>query len=383
MTPVLFGVGQGKPPMTMMRDEAVGMAPETLPADHYFRSDIFDLEKEQIFYRNWNYVGHVSMFARPSTFLVREIADQSILVLRTAEDEFRAFYNVCQHRAHRLLEGEGALQQLIVCPYHTWAYDHEGRLQAARGAEEIPDFDKSTVCLSRVRLENFHGFLFVNLDNDAPSIDETTPGLSDEFGAFAPDASRLVVAKRYSLSLWANWKNSIENFCECYHCPNQHKTLTQNALDLQTYSIECHENFHVHRSRDKGEEMGYRVGSASNGKPNEFRSFYIWPNTVLEVYPGGNLTVFHHVPKGPEATEHVIEWYFKSAALSAEEQAVVDFVHDVRLEDVPLCESVQQGLHSKGYGDDGKGRLVIDAARTDVSEHALHHFQNKVRDALR
>ena len=187
------------------------------------------------------------------------------------------------------------------------------------------------------------------------------------------------MAKRYGIPMKANWKNSVENFSECYHCPNQHPTLTENALDLKTYKIECHENFHVHRSRDKGDQVGYQVDTITAARPNEFRSFYLWPNTVFEVYPGGNLTVFHHAPIGPEETLQGIEWYFPDARLTDDQQAVIEFVHTVRLEDVPLCESVQKGLHSRGYG---RGRLVLDPGRTDVSEHAVHHFQQKVAAAL-
>ncbi len=312
-------------------------------------------------------------------YLVREIGDESIIVLKTEQGDLRAFYNVCQHRAHRLLEGEGPLRRLITCPYHTWSYDHEGQLRSAKGTQDIGDFDISEICLKPVRLETFGGFLFVNLDANAKSLADLTPGLEDEFLEFSPNSNDLVVAKRYSIPLKANWKNSVENFSECYHCPNQHQTLVRNALDLATYKIECKEFFHVHRSRDRGEHMGYQIDPDAAPRPNEFRSFFIWPNTVFEVFPGGNLTVFHHAPAGPEETIQGVEWYFSNAELSEDEQAVVDFVHSVRMEDVPLCESVQKGLHSRGYG---QGRLVLSPGQTDVSEHAVYDFQQKVMSAL-
>ena len=75
------------------------------------------------------------MLAGPSRYLVREICDQSVIVLRDRDGDLKAYHNVCQHRAHRLLEGEGALPLRIVCPYHNWAYDHDGRLVHARGTE--------------------------------------------------------------------------------------------------------------------------------------------------------------------------------------------------------------------------------------------------------
>ena len=101
---------------------------------------------------------------------------------------------------------------------------------------------------------------------------------------------------------------------------------------------------------------------------------------VFEVYPGGNLTVFHHVPAGTEQTIQETEWYFSAKTPTHAEQEVIDFVHTVRLEDVSICESVQRGLHSKGYR---QGRLIVDQDRTDVSEHAVHDFQRQVASALR
>ena len=356
-------------------EQSTGSTPKTLPGSFYFDPGQYDREKERIFYRSWQYVGHVSMLDEPSTYLVREIADESIIVIRSHDDEFRAFYNVCQHRAHRLLEGEGQLRPGITCPYHNWTYNHCGALLGARGTKDIVGFDKSLINLKSVRLEQLCGFLFINMDEKAQTLADQMPGLEDELREFSPAPENLIVSNRYDLHLNANWKNSIENFSECYHCPNKHPTLTQNALDLQTYKIECKENYHVHRSRDKGDAVGYHVDTESAARPNEFRSFYIWPNTVFEVFPGGNLTVFHHAPAGPEKTIQGNEWYFSNTNALAENQAVVDFVHSVRLEDIPLCESVQKGLHSQGYG---QGQLVVDPELTSVSEHAVHHFQRKV-----
>ena len=360
-------------------NEISGFAPDTITGDYYYDPAIFEREKERIFFRTWQYVGHVSMLPEPSSYIVREIADESVTILRGEDGNLRAFYNVCQHRAHRLLEGEGKLRRFITCPYHTWSYDHDGQLNSAPGTQEIEDFDKSTICLTSVRQEILCGFIFINLDNDAPALSELTQGLEEEIRSFSSSPEDLKVSNRYQIDLAANWKNSIENFCECYHCPNKHPTLAKNALDMETYKIECNEHFHVHRSRDKGEQVGYEVDTEASMRPNEFRSFYIWPNTVFEVYPGGNLTVFHHDPLGPEETVHRIEWYFGSAELTDEERAVVDFVHEVRLEDVPLCESVQRGLHSRGYH---KGRLVVDPGKTYISEHAVYDFQRKVIAAL-
>ena len=138
--------------------------------------------------------------------------------------------------------------------------------------------------------------------------------------------------------------------------------------------------YHRHITSDVGEQQGYAITHEDNGSSHEFGSWFVWPNMVFEVYPGGNLTVFHHVPAGAEQTIQETEWYFSAETPSVNEQEVIDFVHTVRLEDIPICESVQQGLHSKGYQ---QGRLIVDQDRTDVSEHAVHDFHRQVTSALR
>jgi choline monooxygenase len=153
----------------------------------------------------------------------------------------------------------------------------------------------------------------------------------------------------------------------------------EGALDYPSYRITVHAHHHSHHSRDKGAAQGYASLTEGAAKPQEFGSWLLWPNWCLEVYPGGNLTVFHHVPLGPERTVQKVEWYFPRRALSAGEQEVIDFVHTVRLEDIPICESVQSGLHSLGYR---QGRFVVDRELSEISEHGVHDFQQKLLDAL-
>jgi choline monooxygenase len=352
----------------------------TLPGRYYYDCEIFELERARVFHRTWQYVGHVSMVAANGGYIVREVGDQSVVVLRNRSGELRAFFNVCQHRAHRLLEGEGTLNSaLITCPYHAWAYDLDGRLRAMRGKEKTPCLDGDSIRLKSVPLESFLGFLFVNLDGQAADFDRVTGALASEIAAFSPQAESLKCVYRHEYPLKANWKNSVENFSECFHCPISHRTLVENALEYSTYRITTHEHHHSHRSRGKGEATGYATTTESALRPDEFGSWLLWPNWCIEVYPGGNLTVFHHVPVGPEETVQKVEWYFPKDPPSKEEQEVIEFVHRVRLEDIPICESVQQGLHSLGYE---RGHFVVDSERSEISEHAVHDFQAKLLRAL-
>ena len=350
----------------------------TLPGYYYYDSDIYRRELERIFCASWQYVCHVSRLREPGQFHVRDIGDQSVFVLRDSAGDLRAYHNVCQHRAHRLLEGEGKIGQRIVCPYHAWAYAPSGELLHARGSETMSSFPTDKIHLQAVKLDQLCGFIFVNLDSQAKSMRETFTGLEEEILALAPNAASLKRAWTENFDLAANWKNSVENYSECYHCPNRHPSLVNAALDISRYKIHVRNNYHRHITSDVGDSQGYTLDTTTQSEEN-FGSWLLWPNMVFEVYPGGNLTVFHHVPAGPEHCVQETEWYFSGSKPSTEEKEVIDFVNAVREEDIPICESVQKGLHSQGYS---RGKFIVDPDKSYVSEHAVHDFQRRVLSAL-
>lgn len=351
----------------------------TLPGRYYFDAGIFEQEKHAIFYRTWHYAGHVCSLRKPGDYIVRELFEQSVIILRAPDGELKAFHNVCQHRAHRLLEGEGRVENSIVCPYHSWTYGLGGELLRARGSEGVANFDRGLICLSAVRVEVLCGFVFFNLCMDAPSLADQTQGLEEEIRYFSPEPERLTLAYRREYALEANWKNVVENFSECYHCVNRHPSLAASCMDIGSYRVKVHAGYHSHHSHDKGDEVSYALDAARSEHPNEYGGWLIWPNLSPEVFPGGNFNILHHVPVAPERTLQIIEWYFPSEELGAAEREIIDFMHVVREEDIPICEQVQRGLHSMGYQ---QGRFMIDEQRSEISEHAVHDFQAKVVEAL-
>ena len=352
----------------------------TLPAHYYYDREIFEREKEAVFFRTWQYVGHAEQVATPGDYVTRDIHDQSIIVIRGDDGILRAFYNVCSHRAHQLLSGRGHTK-IITCPYHAWSHEIDGRLRYARNSEHVKGFEPEKYCLKQVKIEVFLNFLFVNLDPDAPTLKSQAGGLAEELGSFSPRLDGLTLAHRRAYDIKANWKNLIDNYSECYHCPVSHRDFAAKVVQMDSYRITLHDIHHSHRSRAKPPERGaYDFDPAASNHAQEFSGWYLWPNLAIEVYPGGNLNVFHIVPVEPERSIQYIEWYFADPTPTEEESAVIKYLHEtVRTEDVALCESVQRGLHSRGYQP---GRLIVDPARTDASEHAVHHFQSLVRQAL-
>ena len=293
----------------------------TLPGVFYYDPIVYQEELNKIFKNTWQYVCHVSRLKNPGDYAVRNLGDQSIIVIRDQKGEIRAHHNVCRHRAHRLLEGSGTTGASIVCPYHNWTYDLSGELKFARHSDEVKGFNHDEFCLNSVRIEQFCGFVFVNLNENAEPLMEGLEELEWEIRELSPKLDSLKRASYREIHLDANWKNSMENYSECYHCPNQHPSLSNGSLDLGSYQITAFEKFHSHASHGVGEKTAYEREVIKSGE-REFGSWMLWPNFVLEVYPGGYLNVFHHLPNGVEKTVQICEWYFPNEIPNEEQQHV-------------------------------------------------------------
>ncbi len=121
---------------------------------------------DAIFGRAWLPVAHGTDLAEPGSYLATTAGGRNIFVVRGEDGEIRAFYNVCQHRAHRLLEGVGRLNRTITCPYHAWTYDLQGALRGVPNGKEAAAIDRSCFGLAPVQTALFAGFVTGCFDDD-------------------------------------------------------------------------------------------------------------------------------------------------------------------------------------------------------------------------
>lgn len=184
----------------------------TIPARFYTDSQAFEHEKERIFANSWICVAHGSEVARPNDYITREIIGENIVIVRGRDNILRAFYNVCPHRGHQLLSGEGKAKNVITCPYHAWAFKLDGNLAHARNCENVANFDSEKATLVPVRLEEYAGFVFINMNPEAESVETQLPGLQDKVLEACPDVHDLKLAARFTTLTPANWKNIVDNY---------------------------------------------------------------------------------------------------------------------------------------------------------------------------
>jgi choline monooxygenase len=333
---------------------------------------------EAIFARSWQWVCHVERLAQPGGYATATIAEMPIAVIRDRDEALRAFYNVCQHRAHELLSGSGTAGS-IVCPYHAWVYRLDGQLKGARRADRMDTFDKSEICLQQVQVEEFGGFVYVNLDPTARPLAEQAADLAAEIERWAPAVAQLTHAKRLTYDVRSNWKNVIDNFLECYHCHVAHPEFV-DLVDMDTYEVKTHGIWSSHFAEaGKHENTAYDVSGAT---VNEHAVWWLWPNTCLLRYPGrGNFMVFQVIPAGSDRTLETWDFYLETKEPNDAEVQSIRYIDEVlQQQDISLVESVQRGMNTPAFS---QGRIVYDPAGSGLSEHGVHHFHGLVLQAYR
>jgi phenylpropionate dioxygenase-like ring-hydroxylating dioxygenase large terminal subunit len=215
----------------------VQIAKPSLPSEFlvdnrvYTDPKVFDLERERLFLRVWNFVCHESEVREAGDFLTTIVAGQPIVVARTKSGEVRAFFNTCRHRAAQVVREERGNAAAFTCFYHLWTYDLEGNLT---GVPEVNSYttsycpeglDRAATSLVRIRAESMHGLVFVCFDDATPSLAEFLgPAFAAELAV--PLGSPEVRVKRdWAKVLRANWKMEPENSRDGYHATLLHKRL--------------------------------------------------------------------------------------------------------------------------------------------------------------
>ena len=355
----------------------------TLPAYTYFDRDWFELEKRHIFRQNWRFVGHVGSLPDGGDYLTDTIVDQPIFVLRCRDGSIKAFHNACRHRAHLLLtEARGSLKsKLITCPYHAWAYDSDGQLQAAPHCESIRGFDKSEIRLEELKVEIILGFIFVNPDMEAAELrPQIAPGI-ERLARLLPDLETYRLAETVIFDIAGNWKNVGDNLLECYHCQPAHKAFV-DLVDMQSYRVEVTGLWSWQGGICRTRSSAYNLPEGLAQSEREFATFYIWPDVAFVLFPGSRaIASFVFGATAPEATHQVFCVYSPDGELDEVGRDIFRYFSDVLgPEDVKLVENVQKGLHSMSYR---RGRFFVDPARSYYSEHAVHHLHSLVYRHLR
>ena len=343
----------------------------SLEPRYYTDPDIFDREVSELLSRTWQFAGHANEIPNPGDYFTFQVAGENLFCIRGQDNIIRTFYNVCQHRAHELVSDRGHAR-VVVCPYHAWSYELTGQLRTGPNLNSVPGFDRSKICLTGVLTEDYLGFIFVNLDSTAAPMEEWYPGVKNELLRYFPQIDQIQPHRWIKIEEKCNWKVSVENYCECYHCAKNHPTFANGVVKTDSYDIQPLGEGYVLRQITEGQNldaMTYPIDLGSNPHAGEYRSWFLWPTFSFQCYPGNILNTYHWRVDNHQTCDVWRGWFtYGDAGRDIVEQLAIQDRETTVEEDIGLVESVQRGLASRGYVP---GPLVIDPAGGINSEHSM------------
>ena len=362
----------------------------TLEQPFYRDPEIFKRDMQKIVNKQWLYVAHVSEIPNAGDYLLYNIADESIILIRGRDGEVRAFFNVCRHRgSHICLEQQGNAKTLT-CPYHAWVFDLRGKLIAARGMPA--DFDKSKFPLHACQVRAPHGLIFICLakEDDEGILDfaEIASDLDQYAALHRIDDTRIVHREVYPTD--ANWKLVVDNFMECYHCSPSHPEYTMvnayvKAEDRERGSYDATISAWEETTRALGHPVGTDYGAGKSiRQPHGYwrqpiRDGYVtlsedgkavapllgdvkhWDGgeTAFTFGPlshaylcADHLCMFRFTPVTPEFSEVVVTWHVKADAAEGQDYDLdrLKWMWDVTtIEDTRIINDNQKGVNSSRY----------------------------------
>ncbi|HUG47067.1 MAG TPA: aromatic ring-hydroxylating dioxygenase subunit alpha [Candidatus Limnocylindria bacterium] len=357
---------------------------QLLPPRVFHDPQVFAYEQEAWFARTWLCVGREEDVAQPGSYLLARSAGESVIVVRARDGVLRAFNNVCRHRGSTILDepetGVSGRVVRIQCPYHAWVYELDGSLRRAPHTEQIQDFETAGYGLLPVRLESWQGFVFVNLDAEAPPLAGYLADLPAHLERHAP--GRLRRGRRIEYDVAANWKVIAENYSECYHCPGVHPQLNRLSPYDRGRNLESRGPWAGGWMEliEAAETMS--TDGDSHGRPplagitgeDQRRIYYfvVWPNLLLSLHPDYVMT--HQVwPIDAEHSRVICEWFFEPATMARPDfdpTDAVDFWDQTNRQDWAVCERQQEGTRSRAYVP----------GRYSLMEDMVHAFDLMVAD---
>jgi phenylpropionate dioxygenase-like ring-hydroxylating dioxygenase large terminal subunit len=353
--------------------------------EFYADPEIFALDVERIHFRHWLCVGHESRIPDRGDWFRFDLAGESIIVVRGQDQRARALVNVCRHRGSRVCYEEEGNARMLVCPYHAWAYELDGRLRSAR--QMGPNFDVSRHALPEIHVRILEGLVFVCFAEDPPGLEDVERTLAASFHRYGWASAK--VAHRASYSVDANWKLATENYQECYHCAPAHPEFSRlhatekpdaDVVDLraeadrraQALGIEVPTVLDWPVSSAPGQEMvdcfhdalypGSVTGS-EDGRPlaplmgdfSDYDGGYsyvdVGPASFFLGYPDHGV-MYLFIPRGPQKTDMEISWLVRGDAIEGvdyDRERLTWLWHVTSIADKRIIDQNQLGVNSRFY----------------------------------
>jgi phenylpropionate dioxygenase-like ring-hydroxylating dioxygenase large terminal subunit len=330
-----------------------------LPGGRYNDMRFFELEKQHVWRKSWLLASHIDEIPEPGCYKLWETSGQPVVIVHARSGEINAFYNTCSHRGAPVVQEETGKRPRLVCKYHGWTYDDEGKLIAIRDARDFVDLDFSCRSLTRVRCERLGNLIFVNFDDNAVSLTEWIGAVANDWEEFRFDKLRLV--DRYVWDLNSNWKIAMEANTEVYHVKSIHPTTVDPLLDsnrnVNTFYRHGHGRM-VAPSRENGPNKAYLRGapdidieSVGEIARSCTQSYGMFPNWVSPLGSYG-FPVLLFWPNGIDKCKMEVWWFGADWGTGEKPTQWNDYIgafNEVLKEDTEFGKWIQKSMQSYGF----------------------------------
>ncbi len=284
------GVGKILEALAEIRDLDASQA-RSLPAAFYASEAFLELEKEEIFRKEWICLGRVAEIPKRGDYFSTQLLDEPLIVVRSQDDKVRVLSNVCRHRSSVIVEGKGNAKH-FVCPYHAWTYANDGQLLRAPYMDQVTGFEVMGCRLPELACEIWRGFIYVNLDGKAKPLAPRLKGLEPYITNQHPEDMLVSVVQD---DVWStNWKCLAENFMEGYHLSTvHHKTLhdrTPTRLCEKFPPGEGYTGYKSHYTRKSPQRKPYHSDVTAEEKRYSL-FFWVFPSHVVGLTPSGSASL--------------------------------------------------------------------------------------------
>jgi len=210
------------PPAALMEASDYSLGTPPVDVERYLTREFHDLEVKHMWSRVWQFAAWTYDIPKPGDVAVYRNVDQSILIVRQRDGSLKAFVNSCLHRGREICEADGRRARLR-CPYHGFTWGLEGDLQWTPAEWDFPQVKAETFALPQVRVEEWNGFIFVNLDDQAPSLAQYMGRMQTDWKDW--DFRNKYKAVHVEKLINCNWKVCMEGFIESFHVFASHPQI--------------------------------------------------------------------------------------------------------------------------------------------------------------
>ena len=355
----------------------------SLPGWLYTDPEYHALETQRVIRPSWQIVCHESDVADAGSYRTLAYLGENIVVIRGDDGRIRAFHNVCRHRAMRIVERPSGCAKKLVCPYHAWSYELDGRLSGVPMKRDYPALRLEDNGLVPVELSTWRGFVFVRLEDDGgPSVAQMMAPYDAEIAPYRFEDMRRMGDLR-TRERHVNWKNVGDNYSDNLHIPVAHDGLTRlfgrsYAIEAQPY-VDKMSGYLTDRVSANPWEAFYqrhlpRVPHLPDENQRLWLYYKLWPNMAFDLY-ADQIDFMQWLPTGPTSCvlrEMTFALPDQSRTMKLVRYANWRINRVVNAEDTWLIERVQQGMASSSYT----------AGPIGASEVCLRSFAAKIRDRI-